>query len=271
VLATIEYENRLDADAYVGRTRGSKPEFMLNYGYGGIQIMDLDTHATRAITFPESVESFSVETWLVSPEGSRSYLFGRERGGVGLEIEHDRALTSVIVLPESFEAPTGLCWFAPGLCFRDHYGRNWGLRNHKVEELPSTSLPEHIRLRLRLDDPSAALGVLRMSYDHDGMYVMNTSQIGFASLRDRAPLLVPHNSHDIIDVALAPNDDGLFLCSKERILLWREGKTEELIGPTGRETLLSIESVKSNDKMMLLLISAQIDGSGSTLRQYRLE
>ena len=267
---TTEFELAFPEDVYIGRIRGSNPEFMLNSGYLGIQTFTIgEGRIAQRIAFPESIPAFAIESWLVSPDGSRSYLFGRERGGIGLEVEHGRGSVRVLSLPGSFEAPTGLCWFTPGLVMRDYHGRHWELRNEVIEESPSTLVPEDLRIRLHLDNESAALGVLRMSYDRGGMYVMNGSRIGFVSLADEIPLLAPHNN-TFGDVALAPDPDRLFLCSKEGITLWQHGSADLVSPVPAGERFLSIESVSFQEKHYLLAISAKEDGSGSMLRGYRL-
>ena len=262
------FEIAFEEDVYVGRLRGAHGEIVMNAGYDAVQVVALaEGRIDRSIPFPNSDDGFAIETWLVAPDGSKSWLFGREPLGYAYEVDHARDAIEVLALPDGFDAPTGLCWFAPGLNMRDHRGRNWALRDGKVAPMGDPALPEAMRTALRLERPTEALGVLRMSHEHGGMYVLNGSSIGFVSTVGAATLLAPHEDR-YMDVALYRGE--LLLCARDSVAHAAEGRAVALLDATEGESFLAIDSVTIAGQSCLLCLSARLDGSGSVLRAYSL-
>jgi len=268
MLTQIQFQIRFDADVYIMRQRGPFPELMLNQGYRGIEVVYVtDQRAIASVSFPKSLGDFPIESWLVTPDGERSYLFSREPSEVAVEVNHSFGECRLISLPKHFEAPTGLCWFTPDLHMRDYFGRNWALHEGAVREMPPDCVPQPLEMLLQLNDKSQALGVLRMRHDQPGMYVMSDSQIGFVSVDGRVRLLTQRNADDI-DIALAR--DTLFVCSPNEISIVGANMRTSLISARSDERFSGIEIISSHGMDYLMLLAPCQNRSGSTLYFYLL-
>jgi hypothetical protein len=265
---TRQFELEFDGDVYIARLRAAYPELMLNLGYNGIQIVDVATgRLIQKIMFPDGIADFSIYTWLVSPDGARSYLFSGEPLEFALEVDHTTGLVGRVTLPGNFEPPTGLCWFAPNLYMRDYYGRNWALRNGTVVEADQSAAPEPLRSRLRLDIPGQSLTVRRLHYPYGGAYVRSKTQMGFVSFLSTFEQLLPLPD-SVIDVALAPR--GLFVCEEQSVSLQNDRERQVILPSRSGEYFMGIESLSVNQRTHLLVLSAKYDCTGDFLQKFAI-
>lgn len=263
-----QFELKFDGDVYIARLRATHSELMLNSGHNGIQIIDLTNgRVVRKIMFPDGVGDFSIYTWLVSPDGARSYLFSGDPLEFALELDHNTGDVGRVILPGNFEPLTGLCWFAPNLYMRDYYGHNWRLQDGSVVPADQSAVPEPFRDRLKLGIPDQSLAVRRLHYAYGGAYVGSKSQMGFISLLNSSEILLPL-PESVIDFALAPQ--GLFVCMEQAVSLQTDQETQVVLPSRAGEYFMGIESLIMNRSMYLLALSAKYDCTSDSLRKFEV-
>jgi len=264
MLATIErFQFDFSDDVYIMRRRASFPELMLNRGYDGIQVMNFrDRRVVTTINFPHSVGDFPIETWLITPDGVRSYLFSRDRSEVVVAVNHLVGRCEVVMAPKNLEAPTGLCWFTPELHIRDYYGRNWRLHGQTFREAREDSLPNSVKHLLRIEDRARSLGVLRMCYDQLGMYVMSDSKIGYLSLDGRYEYITDRDKGDI-DLALVNN--SLLICSPRHVRVVRDNEQSIFLSARADEGFACIEEYSLDGTKYVSVLAVREDANGSRL------
>lgn len=255
---------RLKEDVYAAQARPGRPELLVNLGYRQIAIVDCRSGSlARAIALPAELGDFAIESWLVTPDGAASYLFGRYHDDVVVRVEHDSGATKLLARPGSLSLPLGLAWPGDELCFLDAKRSGYSVSAQgfgSVEARDVRAATKEMRKRLpNLDEMS----VYRMADGGRAAYLLSSEKIGYATLDGRTALFTPH---DDTQVNVARLGDSLFVCFEYSIEQRLEGEEETLAKPGSGEHFLGVESVTDGDRGHLVVLSGSLASDYSRLR-----
>jgi hypothetical protein len=257
----------INQDVYTLRARPHHSQVLVNLGYRHIGIVDcVNASIVRKIELPKSVGDFGVESWLVTPDGDRSYLFGRDVLDTIIEIEHDSGAARPIVRPGELTAPVGFCWFSPGLHLIDCDRQTWMLENNRFVPIgpgPATTVTRPLRERIVEFDQ---LAVIRMAPSHPGVYLFGNDVLGFASIDAKEVELIPNQSRPI-DVARWAN--GLAVCFESRVVLHEGTHISTFLNAEPEEYFVALERVQHLNNAYLVIVASGLDASSATLRIFR--
>jgi hypothetical protein len=269
---TSFHESRFQEDVYKLQVRSGYPHLLLNSGYTGIRIVSCPSgESLKLIAFPESIESFTLDTWLVSPDGQQSYLFSRDETfalGVDLQTKTVRK----IGLSPHMAPPSGLCWFTPELRVWDQHKQEWRLENDRFMPVGNERHgKEDDAVTRRFRNALGGLAgftVLKMSPGGQGFYVLGEdgALIGHIPIVGDS-LLVPQDGN-AIDVAHHGND--LFVCFENEIIQHEGGSSRTALTAKSDEFFLAIQVLEAEGQSYLCVLASTQDQTTSILRPYRL-
>lgn len=247
----------LDADIYCARVRSGHPQLLFNDSYEGIRILDCAT-GTLTELLPFSEPDFSIYTWIVSTDGSLTYLFSPDETDYALELDLESNRCRKIRLEKGFEAPTELGWFTPALHILDYHDMIWVLNgdalvkaNADVADRVYTK--EYRRITRRF-------AVVKMDPLGAGLYVRSreypTKTIGHVSLPDGPSLLMEYDG-SAIDVTHHGN--SLFIAYDSEILQYQNGKIQPALVATEDFTFLRVNIVLIDGRPYLNVLSSTKD------------
>jgi hypothetical protein len=266
------HESRFQEDMYKLRARNGYPHLLLNSDYTGIRIVSaVSGKSLERIAFPESIESFTIDTWLVSPDGQTSYLFSRDET-FALEIALQAKTVRKLSLSPHMASPTGLCWFTPGLRVWDQYKQEWRLEHERF-------MPAKDGQRGKEDDAvtrrfQQALGglagftVLKMSPNGQGFYVLGEEgdRIGHISMEGKSLLV----SQDGNAIDVAHHGDDLFVCFENEIIQHARGASRTALVARPDEFFLALQVLEADGGPCLYVLASTQDQTTSILKSYRL-
>lgn len=269
---TLLHESRFEEDVYKLQVRSGHPHLLLNSGYTGIRIVSCPAgESLERIDFPEPIESFTIDTWLVSPDGQTSYLFSRDET-FALRVDLQTKAVRKIGLSPQMAPPSGLCWFTPEFRVWDQYRQEWRVEHGRF-------IPVRDEQHGRKDDAAThrfrqALGglsgltVLKMNSNGQGFYALSEEgdRIGHVSIEGKV-LLVTQDGN-AIDVAHYGND--LFVCFENEIIQHAQGGSRMALKANPDEFFLAIQVLEVEGEPTLCVLASTQDQTASLLKYYRL-
>lgn len=261
----------LKSDIYVSRVRPGQPQVLFNDSYDGVRSLDcLDATLSEIIAFPEP--DFSIYTWLVSPDGSRAYLFSPDQMEYAVELDLVLQKSRKVRLGEGFRPPTELCWFASTPYVLDYHDMVWTLKGDGfvkagAEEADRLYTRDYRRITKRFV-------VKKMHWQEPGVYVRSreypNKQVGYIPMTDGPSLLVDFDDN-VIDVT--HHRESLFTASDQEIVQHHRGKVRPVLAAEEGTSFLGLNVVEAAQWVFLCVLSATHDYSESpdaALTLYRI-
>lgn len=252
-------------DVYVVRARPGRAEVLVNVGYRRVAIVDsASARVTTTIDLPEEVEDFGVASWIVTPDGARSFLFGRDDDEHVVVIDHDAATARVFKRPSGIEVPIRFTWFDPDLRFLDCEGKGFALEGEALRPLTAREKKSAGRaLRDRFDDLERMN--VRLADAGSAMYFASENKIGYATLDGQTVISVPREEKEF---GVARLGGSLFVCSTDAVIRHEAGReTTEIRAATG-EDIVAMEAISHGGVERLIVIAQVFEPFHSELRVY---
>ena len=267
-------EINFDRDTYIARVRCGYPHLLLNAGYDGIRVINcLAGTEIGAVAFPET--DFAIYTWVVSPDGKKSYLFSPDKDDTdyALELDLEQLRSRKIALVKGFEPPTELCWFSPNLHILDYHYIVWTVENDTLVKASAEAADRLYTTPFRRI--TKRFVVEKMDPFGEGVYAQSreypTRYIGRLSLAGESPLLMEQD-RSVIDVTHYGN--SLFACAESTILQHRNEKSVPALLVSEDAHFLCVNVIRKNEVGYLTVLSSTKDyltGPVGTLAVYRLQ
>ncbi|HYO54471.1 hypothetical protein [Archangium sp.] len=269
------HESRFQEDMYKLQVRSGYSQLMLNSGYTGVRIVSCPSgESLERIAFPETIENFTLDAWLVSPDGRTSYLFSRDET-FALEIDFQSKAVRKISLSPQMAPPTGLCWFTPGLRIWDQHRNEWRLDHERFmpvkdekDEKDGAQAEEKTRRFRQALSRLAGFTVLKMSARWQGFYVLSDDggRIGYIPLNGDALLI----SQDGSAIDVAHHEDELFVCFENEIAQYAGGNRSTALKARPDEFFLAVQILEAEEAAYLCVLASTQDQATSILKFYQL-
>lgn len=236
----------LPSDVYVARARGGgTPHLLLNDGYDGIQMVDVDRgEITDRIAFPDDADGFDLYAWYASPGGAWSLGLSQYETERALRFDHESGTASWIDVPATMGTPGNMAWFEPTLQIVTLDQLCWHVAERSlVPKPPSPSFRgwlEAARLSYpRFDD----LGHVALDPCQNLIYVRDQDggRLGSTRLDDGKTEFVSFEDDCFDHVRI---DDRWFIAQRGRLLLRTgEGHIDVIFEPAQNESILALNVV----------------------------
>lgn len=258
-MITLKIREQLEfnEDVSLIRTGGGGPVLYFNLGYDRVRTFDVATHAYDSIPFPELVEEFLIYSWIMAPDGERSFLFSSDPLEYALELDHRGLIAKKFSVPGDLPTLTNLCWGTPEVHLLDCRGGVWSIQGAALVQ-PKLGASEEgpVTLYRALVQ---RFSILKMDHQANGFCAIDRDQntFGFVSLGSRAVTMAPW-SDDMIDISHSRGH--LFACRKDGISLFRDGSGEPVLRPKPGRYFCAIETGLVGMQEYLAVLSADETG-----------
>ena len=267
---------KFNEDIYIMRNRPSYHEVLVNGGYKQIHIIDyISGGVKKSITFPDSVECFSIHSWLTSPDGAKSYLLTTDdlgKNNYAIEIEHIKETSQVIYMPPSFDMHGEFYYFSDQLYLISRTNNNLILKKNSFVSYDNNNHLQKLKVQVQNLEkkigPLNKYNILKMDMNNQGLYLFGGEplMIGYASL-DGKEVLTTDIDWKCIDISRSNNT--LFLCYEDKIIIKTKNKSQVILEANSNEYYTSINTFQKNHTTYLnVLCSYEKDPEISWLKTY---
>lgn len=253
-------EMKFKEDIYITRVRSGYSYLMLNSSYDGIRIIDCVSGEEKGtISFPEP--DFSIYTWVVSPEGNKSYLFSPDETDYALELDLEKNSVRKIGLSKGFQAPTELCWFNPEFHILDYRDLVWTLKNNTFVKADLEAASKYYTNKFKRIINKFVVN--KMEPSGRGLYVRSrksTKYIGYLPLLEGQDVLkgiLMEQDGNAIDIA--HYKENLFIAFESEVVQYRCGETDSILRITEEEYFVRVNIIIKDEIGYLCVLSSTKD------------
>ena len=245
-----------DEDVYLMRGSSESTELCFNLGYDRIRLFDVATRSCRDLMFPASVKEFLIYSWLLLPDGTRSFLFSSDPLDYALALDHRRLSAAKIALPKDFDLVTNLCWAAPDARIMTPAGDVWSIEGNALV-WPQLHGDEK-ELATFYRTLTERYSVIRME-SADGLCVIDPERAAFGlfSLKSGIGIMAPWNEKMI---GFACSRGHLFACNEEEVYVFRNGRNESVLKAPEGCSLNGLQAGSAGAGGYLAVSSSMLDG-----------
>lgn len=225
------YRLSFGEDIYMLRAGGRRVELCFTLGNGAVRLLDVAARSHRDLPFPQP--EFLIHSWLITPDGTRSFLFSSDPLDYALALDHKQLAATKIRLPADFPTVTNLCWMSPDVHILDRKGGVWSIHGDEMIRVRPGDSDESLASFYRT--LTGRYAIRRIDTEANGLCVIDQDRqvFGLVSLRSGEVTMAPWSA-DMFDVA--HRRGHLFACTEEEVAHFHNGHHEQVLtAPPGRQ------------------------------------